>query len=51
MGYDMLDSYLAGGKVPEKVRRKIEAMRDRCAHKREMPPICRIDTNAEKHQR
>ncbi|MGC9372058.1 MAG: NAD(+) synthase [Thermovirgaceae bacterium] len=51
MDYDMIDSYLAGGKVPEKVRRKIEAMRDRSSHKREMPPVCRIDTNAEKHQR
>jgi len=51
MDYDMIDFYLAGGKVPEEVRRKIEAMRDRSSHKREMPPICRIDRNAEKHQR
>lgn len=51
MDYDMIDSYLAGVKVPEEVRRKIEAMRDMSSHKREMPPICRIETNAEKHQR
>lgn len=51
MYYDMIDSYLAGEEVPDEVRWKIEAMRDRSSHKREMPPICRIDMNAEKHQR
>lgn len=37
--YDELDRYLAGGAVSEEVKRRVEAMASRSAHKRGTPPI------------
>jgi NAD+ synthase len=51
LDYDIIDTYLAGGEIPDDARRKIEAMKDRSSHKREMPPICNINSNADIRQR
>ena len=37
--YDDIDRYLTGGDVPEPVRRAIEELMARSAHKRSLPPI------------
>ena len=39
ISYQELDTYLAGGNVTERVRKRIEEMAARGAHKRRLPPI------------
>lgn len=40
--YDMIDNYIDGIDIPEKDRKRIEQMKERTAHKREMPPQFRF---------
>ncbi|MFP4481269.1 MAG: NAD(+) synthase [Thermovirgaceae bacterium] len=51
LDYDIIDTYLSGGEIPGEARQKIDAMKDRSSHKREMPPICSIDNNVDTYQR
>lgn len=39
ISYAMLDCYILGGEVPQKIRKKIDGMKRRSEHKRRMPPI------------
>ena len=40
MTYEEIDAYIATGKGDEKVRTRIEQMKNVSAHKRAMPPVC-----------
>lgn len=40
--YEVLDSYIRDGTAPEPVRERIEALRRKNRHKKEMPPVCRL---------
>ncbi|MCJ7769745.1 MAG: NAD(+) synthase [Dehalococcoidales bacterium] len=39
LSYNELDDYLTGGKVPEKIRQKIEKLIASSGHKRKLPPV------------
>ena len=39
LSYNELDDYLTGGKVPEKIRQKIEKLIASSDHKRKLPPV------------
>lgn len=49
LDYDVIDTYLVGGTVPDEARSKIEDLNRRSIHKRQVPPICMIE-NADRRQ-